>query len=526
METYGDLKKAIRNIQLKKKGEKVGKVALDVILGAIPGLSAAKSTFDVVSSAFRKPDTKKSNSWLDKLDIDDEMEAIVDDTVENGFLKMQSKVFDSEPDDKKLESDFNMNAKMVNYLKNTYKQRTITGISEQKLVFDKFFTKFAYKFDKGYPDMNNTQDVLLLESLISEVIGEKFSLEENEGRVDTTLSAAITELPPALAFNDGYKPSSVEDFKDFVKNHSLNSKAFVNSGDKQSAKNIFDTMEEVLSPKMLDEKFQNAIGITNWLYNLNSKNPIDYVVWGYRAKPEGVPSGHAGDIFIFFKDGSIVGVSLKAGTEKSSEPLLNSFVTTQLNAMGKEDFLPTLYQEMWDRVYSKIPGIKNIEGVNASNYFSKAYKKAVVDLYVQFYLEDETEANDLYREMLNVNREVVIDAINSLSLEEFKEWVSNSFNLQKEQEIPLILVKAVGNSASQKSDILASTLGSIKSFKAVMDDSSVQGFYIIIEGATGEELKLKMTIRSDKSVKPGRPPSNVGRLGQMGMLKFQYSGIK
>jgi len=45
-------------------------------------------------------------------------------------------------------------------------------------IFDKFFTKFAYKFDKGYPDMNNDQDVLLLESLISEFIDEKFSLEE------------------------------------------------------------------------------------------------------------------------------------------------------------------------------------------------------------------------------------------------------------------------------------------------------------------------------------------------------------
>ena len=45
-------------------------------------------------------------------------------------------------------------------------------------IFDKFFTKFAYKFDKGYPDMNNDQDVLLLESLISEVIGYKFKLNE------------------------------------------------------------------------------------------------------------------------------------------------------------------------------------------------------------------------------------------------------------------------------------------------------------------------------------------------------------
>ncbi len=35
-------------------------------------------------------------------------------------------------------------------------------------IFDKFFTKFAYKFDKGYPDMNNAQDVLLLERILKE----------------------------------------------------------------------------------------------------------------------------------------------------------------------------------------------------------------------------------------------------------------------------------------------------------------------------------------------------------------------
>ena len=43
-------------------------------------------------------------------------------------------------------------------------------------IFNKFFTKFAYKFDKGYPDMNNEQDILLLESLLSKVLGENFRL--------------------------------------------------------------------------------------------------------------------------------------------------------------------------------------------------------------------------------------------------------------------------------------------------------------------------------------------------------------
>jgi hypothetical protein len=80
----------------------------------------------------KKPDTRKTNTWLDKLDIDDEMSAIVDDTVENGFIEAMTKTIEAEPDDKALEPDFNMNAKMVNYLKQQYQGRTVAGITENK----------------------------------------------------------------------------------------------------------------------------------------------------------------------------------------------------------------------------------------------------------------------------------------------------------------------------------------------------------------------------------------------------------
>jgi hypothetical protein len=36
-------------------------------------------------------------------------------------------------------------------------------------ALDLFFKKYSYKFDKGYPDMNNEQDVLLLESILKEL---------------------------------------------------------------------------------------------------------------------------------------------------------------------------------------------------------------------------------------------------------------------------------------------------------------------------------------------------------------------
>jgi hypothetical protein len=53
-------------------------------------------------------------------------------------------------------------------------------------ILDKFFKKFAYKFDKGYPDMNNSQDVLLLESLF-EKLGIEIPLnEEVPNRPQTT----------------------------------------------------------------------------------------------------------------------------------------------------------------------------------------------------------------------------------------------------------------------------------------------------------------------------------------------------
>jgi len=133
LNTYGDLKKVIKAITLKQKGEKLGNVALGVLMGLIPGADAAKSTFDFIKAAISKPDAKKTNTWLDKLDIDDEMSAIVDDTVENGFMQMMTKTIELKPDNESLADDFNMNNEMVNYLKKTYQGRTVSGVKENKM---------------------------------------------------------------------------------------------------------------------------------------------------------------------------------------------------------------------------------------------------------------------------------------------------------------------------------------------------------------------------------------------------------
>jgi hypothetical protein len=134
METYGDLKKAIKAVSLKQKGAQIGNVAIDVALDLIPGMSAAKSTFDFVKAAFGKPDDKKTKTWLDKIDVDDKFSAIVDDTVENAFLKIISKSIEDAPDDKQLEDNFDMNQKLIDYLQDKYQGRTLTGVQEMKTI--------------------------------------------------------------------------------------------------------------------------------------------------------------------------------------------------------------------------------------------------------------------------------------------------------------------------------------------------------------------------------------------------------
>ena len=49
-------------------------------------------------------------------------------------------------------------------------------------VLDKLFKKYSYKFDKGYPDINNEQDILLLENILN---GLNLNIDKGEfGEVD------------------------------------------------------------------------------------------------------------------------------------------------------------------------------------------------------------------------------------------------------------------------------------------------------------------------------------------------------
>ena len=343
----------------------------------------------------------------------------------------------------------------------------------------------------------------------------------------TTDNASITELFPALAFNNKFRPSNVEDFKKFLyKLGDLkrgSKKTFVNDSNRQAGVELINKLP-TMEDRFVKSKIENAIGITNYLYDIDSGKKIKNVIWGYREKPSGIPKSHAGDIFIFFQNREKLGISLKAGTVTSKEPLLNSYVKTQLGYIGKSDALKPMENELWDAVYSKIPNIETVATKN--NYASGDRKitKNIRELYLQFHIENETQSNELYTKMVLIQRQHFCKALNTLKIKEFNDWVFEHFNLQKPQTVPLILVKAVGKNAEQKGDDLASLLPLVTRFHAYLNKSSVQEWFIDID-TPDEQKKLKMTIRSDAGVREDKPLSKIGRLAKFSMLKLQYSGV-
>ena len=131
IDTYGELKTLIAAITTKQKGLKIKGIVIDTIVdelvGKLPGGPTAKKTLDFVKAAFGKPDSVKTNTWLDRLDVDDQFSAIVDDTVENKFLQDISKRIEGQSDNTPLRQDFNMNTELVDFLKKKYKGRTVLG---------------------------------------------------------------------------------------------------------------------------------------------------------------------------------------------------------------------------------------------------------------------------------------------------------------------------------------------------------------------------------------------------------------
>lgn len=326
------------------------------------------------------------------------------------------------------------------------------------------------------------------------------------GMSETTLNATITELAPALAFMNGQKKfASVEKFHEFLLKAKPNG-VYVNGRDAKAGEEFVKSMP---SSSKFTEKMENAMAVLDYLWAEHKDSPIQQVYWGYRAKPAGIESSHKGDLFIKFRSGNMLGVSLKAGGAKTAEPQLNTYVNKFFDDMDMPSDKKKLMDKVFNEVHAEVPLPKN--------WSDRSQKSISIDTIEKLKSEEPVRYDQLYDKMLEMVRQAVIDACNKnkdTTIEYIKKQV-----IKKDDNVPLVVVKAFGKKYKfvTDEDAIETFIPKITAVKAYASTSSKQNWFIDLV-AKGETMTMNMSLRSNKPV-----PDN--KIAQGFNLALKFNGI-
>ena len=215
-------------------------------------------------------------------------------------------------------------------------------------------------------------------------------------------------------------------------------------------------------------------------------------------------------MFIEYNDGKKLGVSLKAGGKKTSEPQLNTYVTPVFNAFGEQRKLDALMKTAYSQVYSKI------EGIPPQNRFIKDRKTQ--QILRDFDKKNRGEYEKLYNQYLEIMRDGIVALFNS-SKDKSLNYIKTEV-LRDAPDVPTLVIKAIGNSYEEVTDkdAVGVFLPQVKFIRSYKSKTSKQNWFIELKSGD-EELTMNMSIRTNKSGHAGQK-----KLGQFS-LAVKYNGL-
>tara|TARA_X000000368_G_scaffold276772_1_gene219589 strand:+ start:2089 stop:3417 length:1329 start_codon:yes stop_codon:yes gene_type:complete len=316
------------------------------------------------------------------------------------------------------------------------------------------------------------------------------------GMSQTTLNSSITELYPCIAFEKGIKITAVSkmEVKKFHQKieaaWSKDLNCFVNDKDALAGRDFIANAER----GKFEEKIKNAINILRWLQGVNRKHKIKKVVWGYRAKPAGIMSNHPGDIFVQFMNDKWLGVSLKAGSEKTNEPKLNTYVKPIFDYFNKSKDYDKIKDKLWPQ-YMEIPGIEEED--------KSKWGKNDLALKTYVFEKEDRESEKKYNELYDKNLAIIKDELIKLigdpkNFEKAKSWITEKV-AQQQQDVPLVVVKATQYTArrDKASDLLVEAVAAVKKISAeITKVGGKQAFTVKL--VDGTKVKMDFTARTNK----------------------------
>jgi len=405
-------------------------------------------------------------------------------------------------DDLKIKS---ANAKTVVYIVSSDKR------FESQTALNQQLQNAGYSVSKKFiSSVSNSQETT--EFLLPSGARRRIGFKPTKGFQKTTERANITELFPAIAFLNKISPSgTVDSFFESISQANPSTPGspgpYLSGNDVQSGLDTINVSQPSVDFKVR-EKLKNAQNITKWLNNHNQKHPIAEVYWGYRAKPTGVDPSNPGDIFLKYQNGGMLGVSLKAGTSASKEPILNTYVKPLFDYFGKPNDYLKLKQSLYPQYREA--------GVSEMDIKSKWGSSQLAQQLGKFEKENPKEYERLYDMNLALVKQAVINLFNS-DIKKTRKFIKSQI-LKTQLKTPFIKVKATMTTAyvDNTYDQLQAGLEAATSIVASDAGGSKQDFVITL--TDGITLNMEFSARSNKS-------GFLHKLGQFENLSVKFNAI-
>jgi len=329
------------------------------------------------------------------------------------------------------------------------------------------------------------------------------------GMTETTLNSTITELMPCLMFLNNINIKDINKIYQKILNLPKGQICYVTTQDEKAGR---DFIEKMPDSSLFKEKMYNAIGIYKYLIDVKRTQRVKKVYWTYRAKPAGVPPNSPADIVIEFTPKKLLGVSLKAGSASSKEPLLNTYVNVVINMFEAQanTSVRRLKDILYKETYSKIPGIPKQD-------YDTAQRGQTLAVLEQF----EKNYPKKYEEYYDANLAIIRNYLGFVMAKDLKKFIKFCRqNILKQSDVPVIIIKAVGQTYQEVKDSnqLNVLLARATNVIAKTSKTSKQNFQLCIYEGREEIGKMNMSVRSNK----------VGvqhKLGQFFNLAVKYNGL-
>jgi len=131
IQTFGDLKKVIDYIELKRKGNIAAPKVAQYLAGLVPGggtafqmVMDAKDTIGFLSSLYKADDNFTTQSGLDVLNVNDNISKIVDDKIETAFINSLYAAIERENPNTPI-GNWNATTAVQQFLSDNFEQHTI-----------------------------------------------------------------------------------------------------------------------------------------------------------------------------------------------------------------------------------------------------------------------------------------------------------------------------------------------------------------------------------------------------------------